>query len=81
MQKNTSITLGEHFDSFIAKQIEMGRYASVSEAVRSGLRLLEQRELKILALKQALIEGEESGLANYSLDKLIEELDATSDNK
>ncbi|MFZ0134982.1 MAG: type II toxin-antitoxin system ParD family antitoxin [Desulfobacterales bacterium] len=75
MQKNTSITLGEHFDSFISQQIRSGRYASVSEAIRAGLRLLEEREVKILALRQALIDGEESDLAEYSLTGLIKELD------
>jgi antitoxin ParD1/3/4 len=78
MQKNTSITLGEHFDSFIAQQIQNGRYASVSEAVRAGLRLLEEQELKIVALRKALMEGELSGIAEYSLNGLINELDNES---
>lgn len=69
MQKNTSITFGKHFDNFVAKQIQDGRYASASEAIRSGLRLLEERELKISSLQQALIEGETSGTADYSLKK------------
>lgn len=47
MQKNTSITLGKHFEEFVAKQVQNGRYASTSKAIRSGLRLLEERELKI----------------------------------
>ncbi|MFZ0612522.1 MAG: type II toxin-antitoxin system ParD family antitoxin [Desulfobacterales bacterium] len=81
MQKNTSITLGEHFDSFISQQIKGGRYASASEAVRAGLRLLEEREIKILALRQALIEGEKSGMAEYSLTGLIKELDTEGKDK
>ncbi len=44
IKKNTSISLGEHFDSFISRQLEHGRYASVSEIVREGLRLLENQE-------------------------------------
>ncbi|WP_254560261.1 type II toxin-antitoxin system ParD family antitoxin [Dyadobacter diqingensis] len=61
MGKNTSISIGHHFDSFIQNQIDTGRYASTSEVVRAGLRLLEQEEEKLKLLRQALIEGEESG--------------------
>jgi antitoxin ParD1/3/4 len=75
MQKNTSVTLGEHFEVFIAEQIKSGRFSSASEAIRAGLRLLEEHEMKLAALRLALKEGEESGFAAYSLDGLIEELD------
>jgi antitoxin ParD1/3/4 len=75
MQKNTSITLGTHFDTFIAQQVKTGRFSSASETVRAGLRLLEEHELKLIALRRALQEGEESGLTDYSLNELIEELD------
>lgn len=78
MQKNTSITLGQHFDAFITQQIKHGRFSSASETVRAGLRLLEERELKITALRQALQDGEESGFEDYSLDGLIAELDDES---
>lgn len=75
MPKNTSVTLGEHFDGFIASQIEKGRFASTSEVVRAGLRLLEEHEMKLAALRQALKEGEDSGIAEYSLEGLLDELD------
>ena len=75
MQKNTSVTLGEHFDAFIADQINTGRFTTASEAVRAGLRLLEQQELKLVALRRALEEGEESGFTDYSLQELLTELD------
>ncbi|MBV1884048.1 MAG: type II toxin-antitoxin system ParD family antitoxin [Pseudomonadales bacterium] len=78
MAKNTSMTLGEHFDSFIAHQIECGRYASASEVVRAGLRVLEDKENKLEVLRQMLTDGEESGIANYSYDSLMDELDADS---
>jgi antitoxin ParD1/3/4 len=75
MQKNTSITLGNHFDKFLNEQINTGRFGSVSEAVRAGLRLLEERECKIQALKKALTEGENSGKTDYSFDTFINEID------
>lgn len=61
MAKNTSISLGDHFEKFIARQIESGRYGSVSEVVRASLRLLEEHEQRIGTLRQALIDGEKSG--------------------
>ena len=76
MAKNTSMTLGEHFDGFIAQQIETGRYGSASEVVRAGLRVLEDKENKLDVLRQMLVDGEESGIADYSYDSLMAELDA-----
>ncbi|MBC8465780.1 type II toxin-antitoxin system ParD family antitoxin [bacterium] len=63
MSKNTSISLGNHFESFILNKIGSGRYHSVSEVIRAGLRLLEQEERKIEALREALEIGENSGIA------------------
>lgn len=78
MQKNTSVTLGTHFEQFITAQISKGRYNSASEAIRAGLRLLEEHETKLSALRQALEDGEKSGRADYSLTDLIAELDSES---
>ena len=75
MSKNTSINFGEHFDGFIAQQIQSGRYDSASEVVRAGLRLLEDSENKTETLRRLLIEGEQSGSATYSYESLIAELD------
>jgi len=80
MQKNTSVTLGKYFEDFIARQIENGRYASASEVVREGLRFLEEREIKLAALRRALQEGEDSGFVEYSLNGLLNELDKESDS-
>lgn len=76
MQKNTSITLGSHFEKFIFQQINLGYYGSVSETIRAGLRLLEEKEAKLSTLRNALVDGEKSGKAEYSLNSLKKELDA-----
>ncbi len=75
MPKNTSMTLGNHFDGFIAQQIAEGRYASASEVVRAGLRMLEDNEQKLLTLRRLLDDGEKSGTADYSYESLMQELD------
>ncbi|HDY87218.1 MAG TPA: type II toxin-antitoxin system ParD family antitoxin [bacterium] len=62
MGKNTSISLGEHFEGFIQAEVSTGRYSSASEVVRTALRLLEAEEKKIKVLRIALEEGEQSGL-------------------
>jgi antitoxin ParD1/3/4 len=58
--KNTSISLGNYFDQFISNQIAAGRYKNVSEVIRAGLRLLEDEESKMLALKSAIQKGLDS---------------------
>ncbi len=65
MAKNTSITLGDHFENFIGSQIKAGRFGNTSEVVRASLRLLEEHEQKVEALRQALIDGEASGDAGH----------------
>ena len=59
--KNTSFSLGEHFTGFVDAQVKQGRYSNASDVMRAALRLLEERETKMAALRAALIEGEESG--------------------
>ena len=61
MTRSTSISLGDHFASFVDAQVQSGRYGSVSDVVRAGLRLLEEHEAKVRALQAALIAGEDSG--------------------
>lgn len=59
--KNTSVALGDHFTAFAAEQVASGRYGSISEVIRAGLRLLEDEELRMAALREAIREGDESG--------------------
>jgi antitoxin ParD1/3/4 len=63
MGRNTSVSLGDHFVRFVDEQVARGRYGSASDVVRAGLRLLEEHEIKLEALRAALIEGESSGEA------------------
>jgi antitoxin ParD1/3/4 len=74
MPRNTSVTLGDHFMDFIDRQVAAGRYGSASEVVRAGLRLLEEQEAKLEALRAALIEGEESGAPQrFDFDEFLAE--------
>jgi antitoxin ParD1/3/4 len=63
MGRNTSISLGDHFESFIEDNINNGRFNNASEVVRAGLRLLEDEENKVIALRKAIADGIESGRA------------------
>ena len=75
MGRNTSISLGEHFENFINSEVSSGKYSSASEVVRSALRLLESEEQKLKELRNALIEGENSGMIeNYDPEKHLAEL-------
>jgi antitoxin ParD1/3/4 len=74
MSKNTSISLGDHFAKFIEQQIAGGRFSSASDVVRAGLRLLEEHEARLAALRAALVEGERSGEPEpFDFDGFIEE--------
>jgi antitoxin ParD1/3/4 len=59
--KNTSFSLDEHYSAFIDSEVAAGRYRSASDVVRSALRLLEDRETQLRALREALDAGERSG--------------------
>ena len=77
MNRNTSISLGNYFDDFIQNRISVGRFKNASEVVRAGLRLLEEEENKINALREAIQEGIDSGIANDFNPKLhLEKLKA-----
>ena len=75
MSKNTSVYLGLHFEEFINKTLESGRFNSASEVVRAGLRLLEEKETREKLLNKALIKGEKSGFVmNFDPEVLLEKL-------
>lgn len=77
MGKNTSVSLGDYFEGFVENRIAEGRYKNASEVIRAGLRLLEAEENKIVALKTAIQEGINSGIArNFHPKKHLESLKA-----
>ena len=77
--KNTSISLGNYFDQFVSSQVSVGRYKNVSEVIRAGLRLLENEESKVIALRNAIQEGIDSGIAHdFDPKKNLEKLKASS---
>ena len=81
MGRNTSISLGDHFEDFIQSTVSKGRYSNASEVVRAGLRLLEEEESKIIALKKAISEGMDSGIVkDFDPKKHLESLKAKKRN-
>lgn len=75
-KKSTSVQLNDHWQSFIAAQVESGRFASASEVVREGLRLQEERQKRIDRLNALIDEGLASGPAEeFDFDAFIAEID------
>lgn len=74
MSKTTSFALGDHFTGFLAEQVQTGRYGSASEVIRAGLRLLEEREVKLAELRALIAEGEASGvIEDFDFDAWLAE--------
>ncbi len=63
MARNTSVDIGDELSEFVAGGVKKGRYGSASEMVRAGLRLLQDQETKMAALRAAVQEGIDSGSA------------------
>lgn len=77
MKRNTSVALGNYFEDFVENRISEGRYKNASEVIRAGLRLLEEEENKVIALRAAVKEGIKSGIAkNFNAKKHLETLKA-----
>ena len=75
MGRNTSVSLGNYFESFVDNRVSEGRFKNASEVIRAGLRLLESEENKVIILKNAIKEGIESGIAeNFNPKKHLESL-------
>ena len=75
MARNTSVTLGDHFDAFISNKIEQGRFQSLSEAVRAGLRKLEEDETRLDVLRTRLKAGEDSPVVeNFDSREFLDKL-------
>ncbi|MDA0749211.1 MAG: type II toxin-antitoxin system ParD family antitoxin [Verrucomicrobia bacterium] len=73
MSRNTSVELGDEIAGFIDHQVTAGRYGSASEVIRAGIRLLQDQETKMEALRLALREGEESGPSvPFEMDSFIQ---------
>ena len=53
----TSVSLNPYFENFIRDQVESGRFNNVSEVVRAGLRLLEEQQKQLEALRSAVLDG------------------------
>ena len=80
MAKNTSVTLGQHYEDFIAQMVESGRYATSSEVIRAGLRMIEDYERRVEALRHELQIGEESGFVeDFSFNEFVEKMKRGND--
>ncbi|MEI5679441.1 MULTISPECIES: type II toxin-antitoxin system ParD family antitoxin [unclassified Mesorhizobium] len=74
-----NVSLGERWESFVASAVEEGRYGSASEVVREGLRLVEEREAKLLALRQTIETAIDRG-GNHSEEDVERALKAKLDS-
>jgi len=71
-----NVSIGDRWETFIDAIVKQGRYSSASEVVREGLRLVEEREAKLTALRETLAASIARGGENSLAD-----LDAALDNK
>ncbi len=78
MGRNTSISLGDHFETFVDNKVMSGRFKNAREVIRVGLRLLEEEEAKVAILKKAVEEGIDRGLVkNFDPIKHLAKLKST----
>lgn len=81
MGRNTSISVGNHFEEFIKSSVSKGRFSNASEVVRAGLRLLKEDENRVIVLRNAINEGLESGIAtDFNPQQHLEMLKSRKNN-
>ena len=54
MERAVNVSVGERWEGFVDSVVKSGRYGSASEVVREGLRLVEEREARLVALRETL---------------------------
>ncbi|MCB2067077.1 MAG: type II toxin-antitoxin system ParD family antitoxin [Erythrobacter sp.] len=73
MGKNTSISLGDHYEAYARRKVESGEFATISEVIRNALRQAEERDRRLEALDRALQEGLDSGFdEQFDIDQFCE---------
>ena len=77
--KTTTVALGSHLEAFVQESVATGRYNNVSEVIRAGVRMLEEREKALMELDLALAEGEASGFMSLSREELIRRIEDEDD--
>jgi antitoxin ParD1/3/4 len=63
-----NVSVGERWEGFVEEVVKSGRYGSVSEVVREGLRLVEEREERLKALRDKVNASIERGGRNTDAD-------------
>lgn len=63
-----NVSVGKRWETFVDEVVDSGRYGSASEVVREGLRLVEEREAKLSALRETLEASIARGGANSRQD-------------
>lgn len=84
MAKSTVVSLGGHFENFVANQVESGRYCSASDVVLDALRLLEERDRQLAWLRDQISEAEtqlREGHVHEVNDRFWKELNLEVDEK
>ncbi|GGB53335.1 type II toxin-antitoxin system ParD family antitoxin [Blastomonas aquatica] len=80
-----NVSIGERWEGYVEALLKTGRYGSASEIVREGLRLVEEREAKLAALREtieaAIAEGGEHTIEEVDayLDKVLDDMEKSGE--